>query len=108
MTSTPEKVLTPKNMEVAASPVRRDNAEEKRVELHLHSQYSSMDAVSKVAKIMKQANDFGHDAIGITDHGVLQAYPEMMSLSKKYGIKVLYVVEGYLVDDDQYIVTGTE
>ncbi len=103
-----EKVLTPKNMEVAASPVRRDNAEEKRVELHLHSQYSSMDAVSKVAKIMKQANDFGHDAIGITDHGVLQAYPEMMSLSKKYGIKVLYGVEGYLVDDDQYIVTGEQ
>ncbi|MGL4548917.1 PHP domain-containing protein [Eubacterium aggregans] len=64
------------------------------MELHLHSQDSSMDAVSKVHKIMKQAEDFGHDAIGITDHGVVQAYPEMMNLSKKNGIKVLYGVEG--------------
>lgn len=103
-----EKVLTPRNIEAAEAPVRRDTAEEKRVELHLHSQYSAMDAVSKVAKIMKQANDFGHDTIGITDHGVLQAYPEMMSLSKKYGIKVLYGVEGYLVDDSQFIVTGEQ
>ncbi|MEG0379002.1 MAG: PHP domain-containing protein, partial [Eubacterium sp.] len=91
-----EKVLTPKNIEIAPEPIRLDTAKEKRVELHLHSQYSSMDAVSKVAKIMKQAKDFGHDAIGITDHGVLQAYPEMMALSKKYGIKALYGVEGYL------------
>ncbi|MEG2284307.1 MAG: PolC-type DNA polymerase III [Eubacterium sp.] len=103
-----EKILTPKNIEIASAPIRKDTAEEKRVELHLHSQYSSMDAVSKVSKIMKQAHDFGHDAIGITDHGVLQAYPEMMALSKKYGIKVLYGVEGYLIDDDQYIVWGNQ
>ncbi|MDO4288749.1 MAG: PolC-type DNA polymerase III [Eubacterium sp.] len=103
-----EKVLSPKNIEMATAPVRLDTAETKRVELHLHSQYSSMDAVSKIAKIMKQANDFGHDAIGITDHGVLQGYPEMMAMSKKYGIKVLYGVEGYLVNDDETIVTGEQ
>ena len=103
-----EKILSPKNIEMAEAPIRRDEAEEKRVELHLHSQYSSMDAVSKIKKIMKQAHDFEHDAIGITDHGVLQGYPEMMSLSKKYGIKVLYGVEGYLVNDDEAIQTGNQ
>lgn len=57
---------------------------------------------------MKQAEDFGHDAIGITDHGVVQAYPEMMNLSKKNGIKVLYGVEGYLVDDGVSIANGPQ
>lgn len=98
--------LRPYNIEGAVAPKRVDDAEEKRVELHLHSQYSTMDAVSKVEKIMKQCVDFGHDAIGITDHGVCQAYPEMMNLSRKHGIKVLYGVEGYLVDDGMAIVTG--
>ena len=87
---------------------RLDEAPEKRVELHLHSQYSTMDAVSKVKKIIKQAIDFQHDAIGITDHGVVQAYPEMMNYTKGKNIKVLYGVEGYLVDDGENIVTGTK
>lgn len=100
--------LKPRNIEPATAPIRTDDAKIKRVELHLHSQYSSMDAVSKVHKIMKQAEDFGHDAIGITDHGVVQAYPEMMNLSKKNGIKVLYGVEGYLVDDGVSIANGPQ
>lgn len=103
-----ELLLTPRNMVLSEEPVKNDLAPVKRVELHLHSQFSAMDAVSKVENIMKQANRFKHDAIGITDHGVLQAYPEMMRLGKKYDIKVLYGLEAYLVDDQLPVVTGSK
>ncbi|MGI6109499.1 MAG: PHP domain-containing protein, partial [Eubacteriaceae bacterium] len=93
--------------DIVCAPVvkRTDNAETKRVELHMHTQYSAMDAVSKVSDIMARARDFGHDAVGITDHGVLQAFPEVQILAKKYGIKALYGVEGYLVDGGRPVVT---
>jgi len=103
-----EKVLTPKNMEIAERIKREDSAKEKRIELHMHSQYSNMDAVSKTAAIMQQAEDFGHDVVGITDHGVVQAYPEMLTLSRKKNIRVLYGVEGYLVNDDLKIIFGEQ
>lgn len=103
-----ELTLVPRNMVLSKEPIKADQAPVKRVELHLHSQFSAMDAVSKVEKIMKQAKNFGHDSIGITDHGVLQAYPEMMRLGEKYGIKVLYGLEGYLVEDQLHVVTGTK
>ncbi|MGL4605875.1 MAG: PolC-type DNA polymerase III [Eubacteriaceae bacterium] len=101
-----EMLFFPRNIELSEETIRQDEAPQKRVELHMHSQFSSMDAVSKVEKIMKQASDFGHDMIGITDHGVLQAYPEMMALGKKLNIKVLYGVEGYLVEDQLNMVFG--
>ncbi len=101
-----ELTLAPRNMVLSKEPIKGDAAPVKRVELHLHSQFSAMDAVSKIEKTMKQAKNFGHDSIGITDHGVLQAYPEMMRLGEKYGIKVLYGLEGYLVEDQLHVVTG--
>lgn len=101
-----EMMLYPRNINLDQETIRTDDAPVKRVELHLHSQFSAMDAVSKVEKIMKQASDFGHDVIGITDHGVLQAYPEMMELGRKKKIKVLYGVEGYLVEDRLDMVFG--
>jgi DNA polymerase-3 subunit alpha (Gram-positive type) len=101
-----EMMLYPRNINLDQEIIRTDDAPVKRVELHLHSQFSAMDAVSKVEKIMKQASDFGHDIIGITDHGVLQAYPEMMELGRKKKIKVLYGVEGYLVEDRLEMVFG--
>lgn len=87
---------------------RSDNNEEKRVELHLHTTMSMMDAVSSVGDIVKQAAKFGHKAIAITDHGVVQAFPDAQSAGKKNGIKILYGVEGYLVDNGTPMVINGE
>ncbi|MDR2899641.1 MAG: PolC-type DNA polymerase III, partial [Clostridiales bacterium] len=83
----------------AVSVTREDNAEVKRVELHLHTQMSEMDATNTATDYIKQASAWGHKAVAITDHGVAQAFPEAYEASKKAGIKVLYGVEAYLVDD---------
>lgn len=101
-----EKVMSPDAIECLPEQKRVDAAPEKRVELHMHTQYSAMDAVSKTKKIVARAKDFGHDALGITDHGVLQAYPEIQNMTRGSDIKVLYGLEGYLVDTGAPIVTG--
>lgn len=72
---------------------------EKRVELHLHTPMSQMDAVSSVSALIARAKKWGHRAIAITDHAVAQSFPEAYNASKKHGIKVLYGVEANLVDD---------
>ncbi|MCA1066610.1 PolC-type DNA polymerase III (plasmid) [Rossellomorea sp. AcN35-11] len=76
------------------------NEEDKRVELHAHSRMSQMDAVLSVGSLVKQAADWGHKAVAITDHAVAQAFPEAYVAGKKNGIKVLYGIEANLVDDD--------
>lgn len=85
---------------------RMDMSQEKRVELHLHTTMSSMDAVSSASDIVARAAKFGHKAVAITDHGVVQAFPDAQSAGKKHGIKILYGLEGYLVDNGTPIVTG--
>jgi DNA polymerase-3 subunit alpha (Gram-positive type) len=77
-----------------------DDAQEKRVELHLHTKMSALDSVVDTAKIIAQAAKWGHKAVAITDHGVVQAFPEAYDMGQKYGIKIIYGVEGYLVDDE--------
>ncbi len=78
---------------------RMDGADEKRVELHCHTTMSAMDGVTPVTKIIERAAKWGHPAVAITDHGVVQAFPDAQIAAKKNKIKVLYGVEGYLVDD---------
>ena len=82
---------------------RKDTAPEKRVELHCHTKMSDMDGVTEVKNLLKRAHDWGHKALAITDHGVVQAFPDanhyIESLDKDDPFKVIYGVEGYLVDD---------
>ena len=92
-------MLRPVNIMKADHPGRRDDAPEKRVELHLHTQMSSMDALTDVGKVVKQAAAWGHPAIAITDHGTVQAFPKARDAAAKGKIKILYGVEGYYVND---------
>ena len=84
---------------------RQDNASVKRVELHAHTQMSDMDGITHVDQLVKRAHQWGHPAVAITDHGVVQAFPdanhalEGLKLEKEDPFKVIYGCEVYLVDD---------
>ncbi len=85
---------------------RMDNSVRKRVELHCHTKMSDMDGVSDVKDIIKRAKKWGHRALAITDHGCVQAFPDANhALDHGDDFKVIYGVEGYLVDDLKEIVT---
>ena len=96
-----EITMTISGIRQEEKPQRKDKCEKgKRVELHAHTQMSSMDAICSTKKLVKQAAAWRHKAIAITDHGVVQAFPEAMDAGKSNNIKILYGVEGYLVEDN--------
>ncbi len=98
--SDPVIVVTRKSdIDLTEPVIREDTAPTKRVELHLHTKMSAIDSVLEVSQAIERARMWGHPAIAITDHGVVQAFPEAGVLGKKLGIKIIYGVEGYLVDD---------
>ncbi len=85
---------------------RVDNAPKKRVELHLHTQLSAMDAVIPPDQVVKIAKKWGMPAIAVTDHGNVQGYPEAMLAADKAGMKVIYGIEAYFVNDTQSALFG--
>ena len=86
--------------EVPKPESRKDTAEEKRIELHLHTKMSMMDALCDTKAVIKKAIEWGHPAIAITDHGVVQSFPDAYSASGRgEKIKVLYGVEAYFQND---------
>ncbi|MFA5676243.1 MAG: PolC-type DNA polymerase III [Christensenellales bacterium] len=113
-----EICVSVKSIEQAAAQSRIDDAPVKRVELHMHTNMSALDACADEADVVKRAVSFGHDAVAITDHGVVQAFPRAFDEAKKHGIKVIYGMEAYMLDDtkekysesfeDEYVVFDIE
>ncbi len=101
-----DMVLEPYAIMQGEKTKRKDNAPEKRVELHLHTTMSAMDALTPAKEAVKRAEVWGHRAVAITDHGVAQSFPEAWHTAKD--IKILYGVEAYFINDmdDRVVVHG--
>lgn len=103
--------MEPTAVKELPKPVRMDKAEgDKRVELHMHSRYSQLDALTDIDELVATAARWGHRAVALTDHGVVQGFPELCNAGKKHGIKVLYGVEAYYINDydDRLAVSGNQ
>ncbi len=101
--------LNPYHIQLAEHAERQDTAPEKRVELHLHTKMSNMDALTDTKEVVQQAIRWGHPAIAITDHGVAQSFPDAWHAAGDK-IKILYGVEGYFINniDDRVVVHGPQ
>ena len=94
-----DMVLMIRNLNVIHKPAKKDTMEDKRVELHLHTEMSQMDALRNIGDYVQRAKDYGHKAIAITDHSNVQAFPDAFHAAQAAGIKMIYGMEGMLVDD---------
>ncbi|MBO4217229.1 MAG: PolC-type DNA polymerase III [Clostridia bacterium] len=101
-----EIILEPETVYGIKQIPRTDDAEEKRVELHLHTTMSAMDGFIEPKEVVKLAKQFGHKAIAITDHGNVQAFPMVLDELKGTDLKIIYGMEGYFVDDTARAVFG--
>ena len=95
-----ELVLQTDHVTKIITPMITDQRPEKRVELHAHTQMSAMDSVVSIDALISAAEQYGHSAVAITDHGVIQAFPNAQKLARKSKVKVIYGMEGYLFDED--------
>lgn len=97
----PLVVVTNKNeIALCETVVRDDPSPEKRAELHLHTKMSAMDSVLDLEKAVRRAKEWGYPALAVTDHGVVQSFPDAYRFGQQYGVKIIYGVEAYLVEDD--------
>jgi DNA polymerase-3 subunit alpha (Gram-positive type) len=101
-----DMVLDPRNIVKGKKTVRPDNAPEKRVELHMHTRFSALDALTDPEALIKRAAYWGMPAVAVTDHGVAQAFPDMWKHGKKNGVKVIYGLEAYYYEDARKIFHG--
>lgn len=94
--------IRPTSMFALPVPTRRsESREDSRVELHLHTKMSDRDALISVKELIGTIKSWGHPAVAITDHGVVQAFPEAQFLAAEKGVKIIYGVEGYLIEDEE-------
>ena len=110
-----EPAIIPRGIKKISRDYRLDSSEEKRVELHLHTNMSQMDAIISPQELVDTAIRWGHKAIGVTDHGNVQAFPEIMLAIEKArksgrdnGLKILYGMEAYFVNDTARCVFGSK
>ena len=97
---TKDMVLNIRNLTAVNKKAKRDNADEKRVELHLHSTMSQMDGMTSVTEYIKRAKQYGHSALAITDHNNVQAFPDAFNATNSDDdFKMIFGMEGLLVDD---------
>ncbi len=96
-----ELVIMANDINIIKHEMRKDTAEDenKRIELHAHTNMSQMDAIPSATDLIKRASDWGQTGIAITDHRALQAFPEAYNAGKKFGVKIAYGVEVDLVDE---------
>lgn len=88
-------------LELPKASKRTENRDDSRVELHLHTKMSDKDGLVTVKDLISTIKDWGHPAVAITDHGVVQAFPEAQAIAAEKGVKIIYGVEAYLVETEQ-------
>ena len=94
-----EMAIEPKGIMRIEKEERMDNAEVKRVELHCHTKMSKLDALTPMEELVKRAIKWGHKALAITDHGVVQAFPFCYDAAEGSDLKLIFGMEGYLISD---------
>ncbi|MCD8198601.1 MAG: PolC-type DNA polymerase III [Phascolarctobacterium sp.] len=94
-----EMVMSPSGIMKVEFAERMDNAEIKRVELHCHTKMSKMDGLTPIKELVEKAVKWGHKALAITDHGVVQAFPSCYEAAKSKNLKLIFGMEGYLLSD---------
>jgi len=96
-----ELIGTVRKMQKVNKEKRQDKNSNKRIELHAHTSMSAMDSVMQVEDYLETAKFWGHKAVAITDHGVVHAFPKAFKLASKIGIKVIFGMEGYVVNSEE-------